>query len=69
LALFLVDRLADLLAVFLRAFLAGLLGFALLGDNSSESLYDDGVEAGVGEGVLSMGSGSIHPEPDQPISI
>jgi hypothetical protein len=69
LALFLLDRLADLLAVFLRGLLRGLLGLALFGDNSSESLYDDGVEAGVGEGVLSMGSGSIHPEPDQPISI
>jgi hypothetical protein len=68
LALFLLDRLADLLAVFLRVLLRGLLGLALFGDNSSESLYDD-VEAGVGEGVLSMGSGSIHPEPDQPISI
>ena len=69
LALFLADRLADLLAVFLRGVLRGLLGLALLGDGSSVSLYDDGVEAGVGEGVLSMGRGSIHPEPDQPISI
>jgi hypothetical protein len=62
---FFVDRFADLLAVFLR----GLLGLARLGDGSSNPLYDDGVEAGVGEGVLSMGNGSIHPEPDQPISI
>jgi hypothetical protein len=62
---FFLDRFADLLAVFLR----GLLGLARLGDGSSNPLYEDGVEAGVGEGVLSMGSGSIHPEPDQPISI
>jgi hypothetical protein len=67
LALFLLARLADLLAAFLRALLLG-VGLTL-GDGSSESPYDDGVEAGVGEGVLSMGSGSIHPEPDQPISI
>ncbi len=65
LAVFLLERLADLLAVFLR----GLLGLGLVGDGSSVPLYDDGVEAGVGEGVLSMGRGSIHPEPDQPISI
>jgi hypothetical protein len=40
-----------------------------VGDGSAKSLYDEGVEAGVGEGVLSMGSGSIHPDPDQPISM
>jgi hypothetical protein len=40
----------------------------LLGDGSSKS-KDDGVDEGDGEGVLSEGSGSIHPEPDQPISI
>jgi hypothetical protein len=39
-----------------------------LGAGSSKS-NEDGDEAGVGEGVLSEGSGSIHPEPDQPISI
>jgi hypothetical protein len=65
LALFLLGRLAALLAVFLR----GLLGLGLLGEGSSVPLYGDGVEAGGGEGVLSMGSGSIHPEPDHPISI
>jgi hypothetical protein len=37
-------------------------------EGSSKS-KDDGVDAGEGEGVLSEGSGSIHPEPDQPISI
>lgn len=67
LAVFLLARLAALLAVFLRGSVGVVLGLALLG--SSMSLYDDGVEAGVGEGVLSMGSGSIHPEPDQPISM
>jgi hypothetical protein len=40
----------------------------LLGEGSSKS-NDGDDEAGVGEGVLSEGSGSIHPEPDQPISI
>ena len=40
----------------------------LLGDGSSKS-NDDGDDAGEGEGVLSEGSGSIQPEPDQPISI
>jgi hypothetical protein len=37
-------------------------------EGSSKS-KDDGVDAGEGEGVLSEGRGSIHPEPDQPISI
>ena len=40
----------------------------LLGDGSSKS-KDDGDDAGGWEGVLSEGSGSIQPEPDQPISI
>jgi hypothetical protein len=66
---FLLERFADLLAVFLRVRFRG-LGVARVGDGSSKPpLYEDGVEAGVGEGVLSIGSGSIHPEPDQPISI
>ena len=38
-----------------------------VGAGSSKS--KDGDEVGVGEGVLSEGRGSIHPEPDQPISI
>ena len=77
LVLFFVAFLADFLARFreedflaeLRlAFLAGLrLGWegrrAL--DESSKSY--EGVEAGVGAGVFSIGSGSIQPEPDQPI--
>jgi hypothetical protein len=36
-------------------------------DESSKSY--EGVEAGVGAGVFSIGSGSIQPEPDQPISM
>lgn len=39
-----------------------------LGEGSSKS-KEDGVDEGEGEGVLSEGKGSIHPEPDQPISI
>ena len=67
---FLLDLLADLLAVFLRGLLRGRAVLAgLLGEGSSKSPNDDGVEVGVREGVLSIGSGSIHPEPDQPISI
>ena len=38
-----------------------------VGAGSSKS--KDGDEVGVGDGVLSEGRGSIHPEPDQPISI
>jgi hypothetical protein len=52
-------------------FLAGLrLGWAdrpRALDESSKSY--EGVEAGVGAGVFSIGSGSIQPEPDQPISM
>ena len=51
-------------------FLAGLrLGWAgrRAVDESSKSY--EGVEAGVGAGVFSIGSGSIQPEPDQPISM
>jgi hypothetical protein len=81
LADFLVLFLADFLARFREedffaeprlAFLADLrLGLADLPralDGSSKS-YEAGVEAGVGAGVLSIGSGSIQPEPDQPISM
>ena len=39
------------------------------GDDSANSSYEAGVEAGVGVGVFSIGSGSIQPEPDQPISM
>jgi hypothetical protein len=78
---FLADFLADFLAplreedflarvVFFEAFLVDLRrGWAVLLDESSNSLYDAGVEAGVGAGVFSIGNGSIQPEPDQPISI
>ena len=36
---------------------------------SSPSSNEDEEELGLEEGVLSIGSGSIQPEPDQPISI
>jgi hypothetical protein len=75
LALFLADFLADFFAPFREDdFLARLdfradlrLGGADLLDSSKS--YDAGVEAGVGAGVLSIGSGSIQPEPDHPISM
>ena len=68
-AAFLLDFLADRLAVFLREPLRLRVVPARVGDGSLKSLNGEGVEAGVGEGVLSMGSGSIHPDPDQPISM
>jgi len=68
-AVLLPDFLADfLVAVFLAAFRRGR---AVLG-RAAGSLYsskDDGEEEGAEEGMFSIGSGSIHPEPDQPISI
>ena len=73
-AAFLADfarfREEDFLAEPRLAFLAGLrLGWAgrRALDESSKSY--EGVEAGVGAGVFSIGSGSIQPEPDQPISM
>jgi hypothetical protein len=84
LLLFLADFLADFLAPFRAEDFLARLDFrdAFLADfrrgegdlprvleESSKSLYDAGVEAGVGAGVFSIGSGSIQPEPDQPISI
>jgi hypothetical protein len=36
---------------------------------AGSSKSKDGDELGLGDGLLSEGSGSIHPEPDQPISI
>jgi hypothetical protein len=65
---FRADFLLERLAVFLRE-PDRLRGAARVGDGSAKSLNDEGVEAGVGEGVLSMGSGSIQPDPDQPISM
>jgi hypothetical protein len=67
------DFLADLRADdFLLDFLADVRrddpGVRLPAD-SPKSSYEEGVEAGEGAGVFSIGSGSIHPEPDQPISI
>lgn len=79
LADFLVLFLADFLAPFREVdflaerldFLAGLrVGWAdrLRALDESSKSYE-GVEAGVGAGVFSIGSGSIQPEPDQPISM
>jgi hypothetical protein len=68
-AVFLLAFLLDRLAVFLREPLRVRVVFARVGAGSSKLLNDEGVEAGVGEGVLSTGSGSIHPDPDQPISM
>ena len=66
---FLLPRLAERLEDFLRGLLrVPALSPRLLGEGSSKS-NDRDEDAGVGEGVLSEGSGSIHPEPDQPISI
>jgi hypothetical protein len=62
----LAERLEDLLRDARR--LPPVLSLPLLGEGSPKSNEGDD-DAGVGEGVLSEGSGSIHPEPDQPISI
>ena len=75
LVLFFAAFLADFLARFREEdFLAELRAGLRLGwagrralDESSKSY--EGVEAGVGAGVFSIGSGSIQPEPDQPISM
>jgi hypothetical protein len=82
LALFLTARLALFLAarfaLFLAAFFAGRRGDLLTAGRRSSSVEKvgaeegvAGVEAGVGAGAGggSEGSGSIQPEPDQPISI
>ena len=67
---FLVDRSPAALRLdFLADFLAGRAVRDRRLDDSSESSYEAGVEVGVGGGVFSIGSGSIQPEPDQPISI
>jgi len=75
-AAFLADFLArfreeDFLAELRLDFLAGLrLGWADRPRALVESSKSyEGVEAGVGAGVFSIGSGSIQPEPDQPISM
>jgi hypothetical protein len=67
---FLLRRLAVRLVDFLRGAAREVPAPSprLDGDGSSKS-KDDGDDAGEGEGGLSEGSGSIHPEPDQPISI
>jgi hypothetical protein len=68
------DFLAEPRLDFLDDFLVDLrLGWVDLSrapdDDSLKSSYEAGVEAGVGAGVCSIGSGSIQPEPDQPISM
>jgi hypothetical protein len=75
LALFLAPRLALLLAAFFAGrfedFLAA--GRRSSGETGAKEVLEGvaGVEAGIGAGVGagSEGNGSIHPEPDQPISI
>ncbi|MFL5402106.1 MAG: hypothetical protein ACJ8BF_04740 [Gemmatimonadales bacterium] len=85
LLLFLADFRADFLELLREDFLADLRADDFLLDfladvrrddagvrlpaDSPKSSYEEGVEAGEGAGVFSIGSGSIHPEPDQPISI
>jgi hypothetical protein len=75
LADFLPDlRLADFLAEdflvppFLAAFFRGRAVRGRDAGSSPPSNEDEEGELGLEEGVLSIGSGSIHPEPDQPIS-
>jgi hypothetical protein len=69
------DFFADLLLDFLADFLAPpflavfLRGRVVLRAGSSLRSNDDDEDAGAEEGMFSIGSGSIHPEPDQPISI
>jgi hypothetical protein len=66
---FLLLRLAELRVDFLRDRLRDppVPRDRLVDAGSSKS--NDGDDEGVEDGVLSEGSGSIHPEPDQPISI
>jgi len=54
--------------VFLAAFVRGRAVFVRVAE-SSRSSKNDCDDEGLEEGVLSIGSGSIHPEPDQPISV
>lgn len=61
---------ADFLAPpFLAAFFLARDVLGRVAGSSRSSNEDEEVELGVEEGVLSIGSGSIQPEPDQPISI
>ncbi|MGH7508944.1 MAG: hypothetical protein ACREMZ_05695 [Gemmatimonadales bacterium] len=64
------DLLVDFLAVvFLALFLLGREGRARVSEGSLKSSNAEGLEVGAGAGVFSIGSGSIQPEPDQPISM
>jgi hypothetical protein len=76
LALFFALRLALLLAAFFAGrredFLAAGRRSSDAGETGATEVLEEGVagvEAGVGAGAGSDGSGSIQPEPDQPISI
>ncbi|HEU4680580.1 MAG TPA: hypothetical protein VFS51_02465 [Gemmatimonadales bacterium] len=81
LAAFLAPFLADFFALpralladfreelFLALFLRGRDGRGRAAAGSSRLPKDEVLEAGAGAGVFSIGSGSIQPEPDQPISI
>jgi hypothetical protein len=74
LAVFLALLLATFFAGRREDFLAAGRGLAAAGTAGAEEALEDGVagvEAGVGggAGTGSEGSGSIQPEPDQPISI
>jgi hypothetical protein len=63
----LLDFLADFLApAFLAAFFRGRARVRSAGPSSPNEDEEDEEPEG---DVLSIGSGSIHPEPDQPISI
>ena len=62
-------RADDFLLDFLAAFRRGCEVPVRPLSDSPKSSYEEGEEAGAGVGVLSIGSGSIQPEPDQPISI
>ena len=72
LPVFLADLLLDFLAdfrapLFFAVFLRGrAVRVRAAGSSASKA---DGEDEGDVEGVFSIGSGSIHPEPDQPISI
>jgi hypothetical protein len=60
----------DILAPpFLAAFFRGRAVRERDAGSSPSSNEDEEGELGLEEGLLSIGSGSIHPEPDQPISI
>jgi hypothetical protein len=64
-----LERLADLRALLFLALFFRAGGRVRAAAGSLKSSKDEGLEVGAGAGVFSIGSGSIQPEPDQPISI